>query len=266
MDKIQLLSVKLIRLIFLFLVSMLILNCNKLKDKPKKENKEVLLIATQNFKDFKEVKRTFKIFSDSSYVFTEFVKEENHSKIETFQGFVKINNDTLKFSPFELDFNNSETAVLKNGFMELIDGEYLDRMKINTTKLWVNNKIDVNQFKDYAVFTYYKKFNTQPWDKNLSNYDINNEELKFIDNALREEFKKKKNVKNFDTYLKQLSAVRNNKNEIIIRTKFYCNNDYLKESFQYYESQMHDGGNCNIYLEYNLSTKKILLFKIAGLA
>ncbi|GGP01406.1 hypothetical protein GCM10010992_01650 [Cloacibacterium rupense] len=250
----------------LILVFMMLLGFNDYNSKSETEKKEVLLLATQNFNDLIKINRTFKILSDSSYIFTELVKEENHSKSETFQGLVKIDNDTIKFSPFLLDFNISETAVLKNGFIEFIDGEYPERMKFEITKLNVNNNLDTQKFPNYAIFTFYKKFNKQEWQKEYSNYDLNNQELLKIDQIFKKEFSNNKRLETFDKYLKQIVAVRNNKNEILIQAHFFCKNTSLLESYQYYESMMNDGGNCNVYAELNLTTGKFNYFNIAGLA
>ena len=160
----------------LFLLVLFGCNENKINS-----DKKTLLIATQNFNDLNEVKRTFKIFEDSTFTFTEKLKETNHSKEETFEGFVKINKDSIKFSPFELDFNNAETAVLKNGFLEFVDGEYPERMKIEKTKLKVKNNLQIDKFPNYAIFTFYKNFNKQDWQKDYSNYDLNNNDLIKID-------------------------------------------------------------------------------------
>lgn len=250
------------------LFSIILLNfigCDKI-EKKSSIDKKTLLIATQNFNDLNEIKKTFKIFSDSSFTFTEYVKDVNHSKNESFEGFVKIDNDTIKFSPFEFDFNNAETAVLKNGFIEFIDGEYPDRMKIEKTNLSVKNNFDLNKFPNYSIFTFYKKFNKQDWQKDYSNYDLNNQDLRKIDQIFKNEFSNNKKLKNFDEYLKQIISVKNSKNEILIQAHFFCKTPHLLESFQYYETSMMDGGNCNVYIELNLTTGKFNFINIAGIA
>ena len=66
-------------------------SCSKLEKNNKQ--KEILLIATQNFNNIKEVKRTLTIFSDSTYTFIENLREPNHNKDETFEGLLKIIKD-----------------------------------------------------------------------------------------------------------------------------------------------------------------------------
>ena len=247
--------------VFLLILS----SCSKFE---KKQNgqKEILLTATQNFNDVNEIKRTFTIYADSTYLFTESLKETNHNKIETFEGSIKITQDSIKFDSFEFDFNEAKTAVLKNGFIEFVDGENPDRMKIEKTFLNVKNKLDINKFPNYSVFTFYKKFNNQEWQKEYSNYDLNNQELLKIDEIFKNEFSKNKKLRNFNDYLKQIVAIKNAKNEIIIQAHFFCKQSFLIESYQYYETSMHDGGNCNVYLELNLKTGKFNFINIAGMA
>jgi hypothetical protein len=240
-------------------------SCSKF-EKSQIEQKKVLLTATQNFYDVNEIKRTFIIYSDSTYLFTENLKEINHSKIENFEGTVQIEKDSIKFHPFKFNFNKSETAVLKNGFIEFVDGEFPDRMKIAKTTLDVKNNLDINKFPNYSVFTFYKKFNNQEWQKDFSNYDLNTQELSKIDQIFKKEFSKNQKLRNFNDYLKQIVAVKNNENQILIQAKFFCKESPLTEGYQYYEMRMHDGGNCNVYFELNLTTEKFNVINIAGIA
>lgn len=237
------------------------LSCNK-NEKIIKSEKKALLIATQNFNDLVEINRTFKIFSDSTFTFTESLKELNHSKNEIYKGFVKISKDSIKFFPFKLGFNNSETAVLKNGFLEFIDGENPGRMKIEKTNLNLNNNLDLNKFPNYAIFTFHK----QDLQKDYSNYDLSNSDLIKVDQILKNEISNNNKLRNFDEYLKQIISMKNNKNEILIRAHFFCKTPHLIESFQYYETKISDGSNCNVYLELNLTTGKFNFINIAGAA
>lgn len=242
------------------------LSCNKAENTTLQNQKEVIFLSTQKFSDFNKIDRTFKIFKDSSYVFTEIVDEVNHKRNEIWEGNVKIKNDTLKFSPFELDYNNSETAVLKNGFIEFIDGEYLDKMKIEKTSLPIKNLIDFENFKDYALFTFYQKFNDLPSQKDFKNHDLTTKELMKIDTILKQEFSKNNKLKPFSEYLKQIESVQNKKGDNIIFIHCYCKIKHLEESFKYYQSSMMDGGKCNIFIQLNLTTGKIEVFNIAGMA
>ena len=72
-------------------------------------------------------------------------------------------------------------AVLKNGFIEFIDGENPDRMKIEKTTLPVKNNLNLDKFPNYAVFTFNKNFDNCEWQQDYSNYDLNTRELSEID-------------------------------------------------------------------------------------
>lgn len=246
--------------ILILSIFIFILSCNKL------ENKKTLLLASQKFNDLNKIDREFKIYSDSTFQFIETIKEDNHEKVEQWNGQVKIERDTVKFFPFKLYYNQSETAVLKNGFIEFIDGENPDRMKVEKTSLEMSKKIDFSRLIDIAVFTFYKNSHNQEFEKNLTNYDLNTKELNKINTIFETEFKKNNKLKDYKEYLKQFVAVKNNNNEILIQAHFFCKEAYLKEIFEYYEISMKDGRNCNVYLEYNLTKEKINFINIAGLA
>lgn len=248
------------RLLILFLC----LSCKKLeKTSEKIKQKDTLLIAKQEFSNFNKINRTFIIFSDSSYIFNDYLKEANHIKEESFEGKLKIKNDTINFFPFELNYNETENAVLKNGFIEFVDGEEPYRMKIEKTSLRVNNLIDFKNFKDYAVFTDYKKFEN---DNTNKSFDLTTNELMKIETILKNEFQKNKRLKKYSDYLKQVTSLKNEKDEDIIGIHCYCKDDDLQESFQFYKIGMMDGGNCNVYIRLNLTTGKIEIMNIAGLA
>lgn len=250
---------KIIVQIFFLIFLVAFSSCNKIEDQT------TLLTASQNFNDLDYVNRVLTIYKDSSYVFIETKNEVNHNKIEKWEGNLKIKKDTITF-PLGLDYNKSETAVLKNGFIEFLDGEYPDRMKISQTSLLVKNNINLKKINNYAVFTFYKNHHNSAWEKDLSNYDLNTEELLQIDAIFKEEFKNNKKVRKYSDYLKQIVAVKNSKNEIIVQSHFFCKTKSLLESYKYYETNMMDGGDCNINIELNLTTRRITFVKIAGLA
>ena len=239
------------------------IGCNKNK-KIAENEKKILLVATQDFKELNEINRTFKIFSDSTFTFTEILKEPNHSKNETFEGFVKLRNDTIKFQPFELDFNNAETAVLKNGFVEFIDGENPGRFKIKQTSLFVRDDINLEKYPNYAVFTFNKNFQKLPNEQKLRNFDLKTSDLQKIDNILKSEFSKNKELKNYSEYIKQIQSVKNENNQNLIFVRCFCKEPRLEESYQYYQTGMHDGGNCTVFILLNLTTEKIEILNIAG--
>lgn len=257
---------KIFRIVSVIIISFITLSCDKNANAPLQNQKEEIFLSTQKFSDLNKIDRSFKIFKDSSYVFTEIVDEPNHKRTEIWEGEVKIKNDTIKFHPFKLDYNNTETAVLKNGFIEFSDGEYADRMKIEKSNLRVENLIDFKTFEDYAVFTFYEKFNDLPSQKDFKNHDLTTKDLLKIDTILKQEFSKNNKLKPFSKYYKQIESVQNKKGDNIVFINFYCKVKHLRESFQYYQSSMMDGGSCNIFIQLNLTTGKIEVFNLAGMA
>lgn len=238
----------------------LFVSCNKI------DRKTPLLIASQKFTDLNKIEREFTIYSDSTYIFKEIKSEINYNKMEKWEGKVKIYKNNITFTPFPLSFNGCESAILKNGFIEFSDGEYPDRMKIVKTSLSVKNNISLKSFRDYAIFTFYENHHNSPEEKEFVNYDFNTAELIRIDSILKKEFKTNKKLKDYNDYLKQIVVVRNFKNEILIQAHLFCRNQFLLESYEYYQISMMDGGNCNIYIELNLTTGKFNSINIAGMA
>lgn len=245
---------------------LIFLGCNKSENTQTKIDKNIIFSATQKFSQLDKIDRTFKIFEDSTYLFTENIVDINHNKIENWEGKLQISKDTLKFFPFRLDYNKSETAVLKNGFIEFFDGEYPDRMKIEKNSLTVKNLINFQNFKDYSVFTFYKKFHNLPDEKYYTNEDLTTDNLTKIDNILKQTFKENSKLRNFQEYYKQIESVTNKKGENIIFIHAFCKDSRMIEQYDYYMTSMHDGGNCNIFIQLNLSTGKIEVFNIAGMA
>ena len=247
----------------LLLILILFLSCNQSENQSDQiKQKDTLLIAKQNLNEVSKIYRTLIIFSDSTYFFEDILNEIGHNREENFKGSLQIKNDTLKFSPFEFDYNEAETAVLKNGFIEFVDGEEPFRMKIAKTSLKVNNLIDFKNFKDYAVFTDYKKFESENTYRNL---DLTTNDLKLIDQILNFEFNKNKKLRLYSDYLKQITSIKNEKNENIVNIYCYCKNSHTLDSFQFYKIGIHDGGNCNVYVQLNLKTRKIEILNIAGI-
>jgi hypothetical protein len=250
-----------------FIVFILILSgCSKSDNSQIKPEKKIIFSAFQKFTDFNKITRTFTIFEDSTYIFTENIVDEDHNKIENWKGKTQIINDTLKFFPFRLKYNRSEFAVLKNGFVEFIDGEYPDRMKIKKTSLTVKNFIDFNNFKDYSVFTFYNNFKNSPDEKDFKNQNLTTDELIKIDNILKQTFKENKKARDFKEYFKQVESFKSKSGENIIYIHCFCKDTDMMENYEYYLTSRSDGGNCNIFIQLNLTSGKIEVLNIAGMS
>lgn len=245
--------------ILLFFITFLLFSCHKKSEK----QKELLLIASDKSSFIDKTELTFKIFSDSTYIFNVNVKGELYDKIENFKGYLKIKNDSLDFFPSRFDFIEAEKANLKNGYIEFVNGTTPFRMKIISTKLKVNNLINFSKFKNYAVFNYEKKEREN--DENL-NIDLNEQDIYEIENLLKPEFKKKKNLNEYDKYLKQLVGYKKANGEKYVSIKCFCESRYILDNFRKHVIEMNDGGKCNIFIMLNLTKKKIEIFNVAGLA
>lgn len=243
---------------FQILISFLILSCHTKIEK----EKEILLIATDKSSFINETELTFKIFSDSSYVLNIIVNGDNYDKVENFKGHLKIKNDSIEFFPSRLEFGNSEKANLKNGFIEFISDRALFRMKINSTKLKVNNLIDFSKFENYAVFDYEK----EKQNDDNTKIDLNESDIYEIENLLKPEFKKRKNLNEYGRYLKQLIGYKKANGEKYVIIRSFCESRYQLENFRKSVIEMNDGGKCNIFIVLNLTQKKIETFNVAGLA
>lgn len=243
----------------LFLISFLLFSCHNKNEK----EKELLLIATEKSSFINKSELTFKIFSDSTYIFNVNVKGQLYDKVENFRGYLKIKNDSIDFFPSRFEFIHAEKANLKNGYIEFINGNAPFRLKIDSTKLRVNNLINFSKFKNYAVFNYEK--NEQENDGNL-NVDLNEKDIYEIESLLKPEFKKKKNLNEYDKYLKQLIGYKKANGEKYVIVKCFCESRYLLDNFRKYVIEMNDGGKCNIFIVLNLTKKKIEIFSVAGLA
>ncbi|WP_210646921.1 hypothetical protein [Flavobacterium flabelliforme] len=244
---------------FLFLILILLFSCHKKNERAK----ELLLIATDTSSFINKTELTLKIFSDSTYVFNVNVNGQNYNKVENFKGYVKIKNDSLDFFPSRFEFIRADKANLKNGYIDFIDGDAPFRMKINSTKLKVNNLIDLSKFKNYAVFNYEK--NVRENDENL-NIDLNEKDIYEIESLLKPEFKKRKNLNEYSRYLKQLIGYKKANGEKYVIIKSFCESRYQLENFRKNVIEMNDGGKCNIFIVLNLTQKKIEIFSVAGLA
>lgn len=246
----------------IFILVLILISCNK----NQKNDKDIVLLASENSASIDTTDIVFKIFSDSSYAFNVKEKGNNYNKTENYYGKVQIKNDSLIFFPFRFEYLRAEKAVLKNNFIEFLDSDEDFRMKITKTSLNVKNLIDFANFKDYAVFTYYPIQQNKYEIEKFENYDLTTLQLKNIDKILTAEFNKRHELYKYSEYLKQIQAVKNKKGEKLVRVLCRCKSKNNISNFEKYMIRMSDGGKCNIYIVLNLTTNKIEIFSVAGMA
>lgn len=245
-------------LIFLFIITFL-LGCRNDSNLIVKEKPALILQAGYDDNESED----FKYYSDSTYTFYIKRVEFNYEKIEKFNGFCHLKNDTLYFTPFEFKPTQSEKAILKNNFIEFIGKHSSYRLEIKKNKTSIKSKLNFKNIKDLAVFTYYpesEKSNYKPYDLNQSELEKANEILEkcFKENKLR--------LRNSSAYVKQCIAVKNINNEIEVWISCYCKSSFTKNGYKSYLIDMNDGGNCNISIKINITKGTYSELQIAGLA
>lgn len=245
------------KLFYIFLILCCFISCRKNKNL----EKEVLLSASDKRSFIDTTKLSFKLFSDSTYIFNVNVKGELYDKVENYKGSVTIEKDSLYFFPSRFGYNNAEKANLKNGYIEFLDDKEPLRMKIDKTKLYVKETLDYKKFKNYAFFNY-EKYGDE--DDENKNYDVTEKDIYEIESLLKPEFRAKK-LDNYENYLKQVIGYKNTKGEVFAKVKCFCNSQDKLERFQKNIINMSDGGKCNLYIVINLTKKKIEFFITGGM-
>lgn len=205
------------------------------------------------------------IYADSTYEFTVTNGGFDHQKINKFKGSCYITNDTVYFKPFEFKYVNSTKAVIKNNFVEFIEGEYPFRVKIRKSNITVKQTYDLGQFNGYSIFTYDKKFYNY-FTEDVRPYELPQKDLIELDRLLekcfddnRVELSRKSNL-----YAKQIIAVINNKNEVEVWISRNCKERKIKDEFEYQIMRVNDGGNCHFTLKINLTRQNYSDLSING--
>ena len=211
----------------------------------------------------------FQLFSDSSYVFTLIDKDQNHDKGERFNDFCYSKNDTIYFSQTRFRFNGSKKAVIKNNFIEFINGDFPLKIEIKKNLLPTKNNLDFKKYSDYAFFSFEPKFHERYFRKSniLKAGDLNQKELIEMDQIVKKCLSENNSkLKKVDEYIKQCIVVINEKQEKEIYIYCYCKDFNIGKTFKYDLVDMSDGGNCNISLKINLTKHNYSDLNIAGSA
>jgi hypothetical protein len=243
----------------------LLFQCNQNKKDSQKTDK-VQLIFAENISNFGLGGSTkFQIYTDSTYELEVIEEGFNHQKIDKFKGNCFIKNDTVYFNPLEFKFTNSEKAIIKNKFIEFIDGEFPFRIKIKKTSIIIKQTIDFGQFNGYSIFTYDKRFYNY-FENDVKQYELTQKDLFQADKILEKCFEDNKTELNRKSsqYAKQIIAVTNSKNEIELWVSCNCKDKRFENEFEYQIMQVHDGGNCHFRLKINLTKQSYSDLSING--
>jgi hypothetical protein len=255
--------------IFLLFVLGLFIQCKADKSKNiAQKTEQISAINTYNFVGNASLK--FQFFSDSSYVFTTIDKDINHDKTERFNDFCYSKNDTIYFSQTRFRYNGSKKAVIKNNFIEFIDGDFPLKIEIQKNLLQTKNRLNLEKYNNYAFFSFEEKFHERYFNSKpntLKPADLNQKELVELDQILKKcFFDNASKLRKFDKYVNQCIVIINEKQEKEVLIKSYCKDPYDKNGFKYSLIMMDDGGNCNINLKINLTNHNYSDLRISGSA
>lgn len=259
-----------IKIILSLAILALFIQCKE--EKPKKKATKIEKITAKNVSNFiGNTSVKFQFFSDSSYIFTIMQKDFDYEKLEKYKGFCYLQNDTLHFSPIDFKFNRSQKAVIKNNFIEFVDGESPLKIELKKNLFHTKAKLDLKKYNDYAFFTFNSEFqrptNYGYKPGTIKPADLNQDELTELNQILKRCFKENAfELKNLNQYIKQCIVVINEKQEKEVWISCYCKDLYAKETFKYSLIDMSDGGNCNINLKINLTKQNYSQLNIAGRA
>ena len=258
-----------IKIISSLIILGLFVQCKK--DTAKKGKQKIETISAINHNNFiGESSIKLQLFSDSSYVLTISHKDLDYEKLEKYKGFGYYKNDTIYFDRFGFTFNRSKMAVIKNNFVEFINGDFPLKIEIKKNAFKTKNKLDLKNYNDYAFFTFEPKFYARYFDyKNdtIKSYDLNQKELAEVDQILKKCFSDNSSkLRNIDKYVKQCIVITNDKHEKEVWISCYCKDFSIKNNYKYNLIMMNDGGNCNINLKINLTKHNYSDLNIAGQA
>ena len=205
----------------------------------------------------------FRMFSDSTYTFDlHEYQEYRHEKNETFRGRYHLKGDSIIFFPMEFDFLDAETAMIKNDFLEFVDGKMPFKMKIVMGQENKYKGIDTVTYNDFSLFTYDTAFYHQ-FPKDMIPYDLNNDDLKKIENILASCVKNANLSFELRDYFKQCIAVKNKKGEREVWINFLCHPGDIEE-FKYFVIHTNDGGDCYFNVKLNLDKEECYDFWVNG--
>ena len=246
--------------LFLFFIMLFCFSCTEKKD----SSKEILI--AENQLDFR-ITYNLTLYSDSMYLFTFNDGNFNHEKNEKFRGRYLFNKDTIIFTPFQFDFLDANKAVIKNNFVEFLDGKYPFKIKVLKTSVEQKLKIDTTNVSDFALFTYNPKHYSY-FSDSIKPYDLNKEDLITIDSLLAKCIAENNGIgRKKDEYFKQCTAIINSRNEKEVRIYCLCKKHFFKkEEYQYQIIRVNDGGDCFFSVKMNLTRRKYYDLHINGLA
>ena len=241
----------------------LLFQCNQSKKGTNEFGKVEQIFAENNYDLGGSAK--LNIYADSTYEFTVTNGGFDHEKIDKFKGSCYIKNDTIYFKPFAFKYVNSGKAIIKNNFVEFIEGEYPLKVKIRKSNIAVKQTYNLGQFNGFSIFTYDKKFYNY-FIEDDKPYELTQKDLIELDKLLEKCFDDNKSELNrkSNLYEKQIIAVINNKKEIEVWVSCNCRERKFNKEFEYQIVRVNDGGNCHFTLKINLTRQNYSDLSING--
>lgn len=222
-----------------------------------------ILFAANEFKDFGfgYKKLEFKLFSDSTYIFNYRESESSHEKNEMFRGRYFIKSDTINFYPFDFRFIESDMAIIREGFIEFLNGERPLRLKIKRTTLQTKESFDIVRFKTYSFFSYNSK-HYDCFSEDAQPINLDNKDLIKLDSLITACIDQNSKLisRKPTQYYKQCIAVVDSNGEKIVWINLTCSNQYYK----YGIDEVNDGGDCFATLKINLTKLKFYELWVNG--
>lgn len=216
-----------------------------------KEGRNEILTAKFTYNNIETLNCLFRMYSDSTYTFDVHEYQEfRHEKNEIFRGRYYLKGDSIVFFPMDFDFVDAETAMVKNDYLEFLDGKMPFKMKVIKRLTDKYYGVDTVTYKDYAFFSYDTGF-YHYFPKDAKPYDLTNQDLAKVETVLKSCLKDLNLKFEFQDYFKQCIAVRNINNEREVWINLLCNPAEVND-LKYSVIWTHDGGECYLNLKINL--------------
>lgn len=249
--------------ITLLFFSILFLQCNQKKSVEKKTKEEILI--AEHIYELGDDYTRLEFYKDSSYIFTVGQISSNYEKIEKYNGKYLIDKDTIQFLEYGFRYLDCKNAVLKNNFIEFLNGKMPLKLKLKMAKVDLKSSSATLLNSKFAFFTY-NPDHYNYFSKNVESIDLKQADLKIIDEILYKCIKENPTrlTRQSIKYNKQCIAVKNSKNEIEVLVFCSCNGNVDKEEFKYQIAQVNDGGDCFFNVKLNLKKKSYTELNING--
>ena len=209
-----------------------------------------ILFARNNFEQAEYPKLEFRLLSDSNYIFYYQTTEWAATKTEMSNGRYSIKSDTIVFHPTRFQYINCDKAIIKDGFVEFLNGKHPLRIKIQSTILNSKVSYDTVTFNKYAFFSYDRNHYNCFEGNVLESIDLDNSDVTKLDSILNISITKSKSISyKPNQYFKQCIAIIDSNGHKVVWINLTCGNMYYKYGIDY----VNDGGDCFANLKINLT-------------